>query len=107
MATKAKTANESRAIGTADVGAALRAIRLDRNWSYDDLAAVMARAGHPVKVWTLRRLIQPRPGARHFERTLHQAREFVTAYHHHRQLQLAEQAERAARARERRALDAR
>lgn len=54
----------------------LNQLRLDRNWSYSELADDMARAGHAIAAKTLHALLT-NPDQKPYDRTLHQIQRYL------------------------------
>lgn len=75
MAVKKATVDSNES-GTAEIDA-LNQIRLSRNWSYQQLASDMARAGFPVAAKTLQALVNYRP--KPYDRTLYQIRQYLAS----------------------------
>ena len=59
--------------------AELAALRLDRDWTWKELAAAMRRAGFPISLYTLRYSLKVNRQARPIDRTLHKIRRFLQA----------------------------
>ena len=58
--------------------AALEIHRLDRDWTFDQLAAAMKRAGSPIPMRTLHYLLKQAPrNVRPRDRTMHKVRRYL------------------------------